>query len=181
MELKYLGQSSFRMRFKSGMILVINPLDKQKCDIVALSRAQKDGGFVEETFVISEEGEYEIGGVGVVVIKEGEKNLIMVIRQNGITTCHLGNLSHDLSEKQIEEIGPVDVLLLPVGGKLGELISNISPSIVVPMWHKEKELAEFLDSSSLEIMLEGVDKVKIDANTLPENTKCLVLKSHHTQ
>jgi L-ascorbate metabolism protein UlaG (beta-lactamase superfamily) len=194
MELTYLGHSSFKMKFKNGMVLIADPFSedfpKQKADLVTMSCGDKEHNFVagisgpvkrEDVFVVSEEGEYEVGGVEVITIKEGKNNLIMVIRQNGISTCHLGNLSTGLSEKEIDRIGSVDILLVPVGVKLGDLISNMSPSIVVPMKYTEKELAEFLDSSGLEVMQEESGKVKIDVNTLPENTKCLVLKSHLNQ
>ena len=190
MELRFLGQSSFRMRFKNGMVLVTDPFEKEKCDVMTLSDGGTGTGLVagavkrEETFVINEEGEYEVGGVEVVAVKNEKENLIMVVRQNGINVCHLGDLKKSLTEKQIEAVGPIDVLLVPVGGEggvddkeVGELISNMSPSVVVPMRYTKNELSEFLDKSSLEVMLEGVDKVKIDVNTLPENTKCLVLKS----
>lgn len=220
MELKYLGHSSFRMKFKNGMVLLTDPFDsgyvglpfvKQKADIVTVSHKHKDHNFVEgvtgpvnreKVFEVTEEGEYEVGGVEVTAIKtqhdkDGGKdrgeNLVMVIRSNGITICHLGDLGHVLSEKQIKEIGPVDVLLVPVGGEYtiglkeaSDLITSMSPSIVVPMHYfvkgmkddfkKLKEVNEFLDKSSLEVMLQGVDKIKVDANTLPEDTKLVSLK-----
>lgn len=178
------------------MVLVTDPFDKQKCDILTVSGvgekgdlAGKLGGAVkrEETFVISEEGEYEIGGIEVTALRQAE-NLIMMIRQNGITICHLGRPAETLSEKEVEKIGSVDVLLAPIGGKrvikdkpMGELISDISPSIMVPMDYEKSGLDEFLEKNSLEVMLEGADKVKIDADALPENTKCLILKSRHNQ
>jgi len=225
MELKYLGHSSFKMKFKSGVVLLTDPFDpeyvglpfpKQKVDLVTISHKHRDHNFVEavspsprrdKAFVVEEEGEYEIGGVEVTAIKtfhdknkgkDRGENLIMMIRNNGVTICHLGDLGHTLSEKQIEKIGPVDVLLVPVGGEYtigpgeaGELIASMGPSIVVPMHYKVKgmkadfdvlkEVGEFLDKNSLEVMLEGVDKFRIDANTLPENTKVVVLGSTNGQ
>jgi L-ascorbate metabolism protein UlaG (beta-lactamase superfamily) len=210
MELMYLGHSSFRMKFKSGMVLVTDPFDsgyvglafpKQKADIVTVSHDYKDHNFVEgvtdpvkreDIFVINEEGEYEVGGVEVTAMKDGEENLIMVIRQNGISLCHLGDLNHNLTEKEIDQIGAIDVLLVPVGGEktvsdknIEEIISNMSPSIVVPMHYKAKgmkdefktlrEVDEFTKSSSLEVMIEGENRIKIDVNSLPENTKIAVL------
>jgi L-ascorbate metabolism protein UlaG (beta-lactamase superfamily) len=51
--------------------------------------------------------------------KEGSergKNAIFVIETAGLRIVHLGDLGHLLSEKEIERIGPVDVLMVPVGG-----------------------------------------------------------------
>jgi L-ascorbate metabolism protein UlaG (beta-lactamase superfamily) len=209
MDLKYLGQSSFKMSFKVGIVVLSDPFDpdhtklafsNQKADIVTISSDDKAHNFIkgvtgpakrEDVFLVNEEGEYEVGGVEVTAKKtfkdknKGKdygENLIMVIRQNGITICHLGSLGHELSEKQIEVIGSVDVLLLPVGGdspigqkEMESMISGMSPSLVIPMYKKQEDLKEFLDKNSLEVMLEGVDKLKINANTLPENTKVVVL------
>lgn len=209
MDLKYLGQSSFKMSFKNGMVLLADPFDPsiaslsfsdQKADIVTVSSDDSVHNFVksvtgpvkrEEVFLVNEEGEYEVGGVEVTAKKtyrdknkgkdKGE-NLIMIIRQNGISICHLGSLGHELNEKQVEAVGAVDVLLLPVGveNKIGQkevenMISNMSPSLVIPMYKNQDDLKEFLDKNSLEVMLEGVDKLKINSNTLPENTKVVVL------
>jgi L-ascorbate metabolism protein UlaG (beta-lactamase superfamily) len=225
MELSYLGLSSFKMRFKNGMTLLMDPFDpeyvglsfpKQKADLVTVSHDHKDHNYLdgvsgpakrEEMFLISEEGEYEVGGVEVAAIKtfhdknDGKdrgENLVMVIRCEEMVICHLGDLGHPLSEKQIEGIGAVDVLLVPVGGEYtidakeaSDMITNMSPSIVVPMHYKIKgmnkefevlkEVSDFLDKTGLEVMTEGVDKMKIDARTLPENTKVAVLGSSNGQ
>jgi len=44
------------------------------------------------------------------------KNSAFVIEVDGLRIVHLGDLGHLLSETQIKKIGPVDVLLIPVGG-----------------------------------------------------------------
>jgi L-ascorbate metabolism protein UlaG (beta-lactamase superfamily) len=52
----------------------------------------------------------------------------------------LGDLGHLLTEEQIAEFGPVDVLLVPVGGNFtlsppeaAEVVAQISPKLVIPM------------------------------------------------
>jgi L-ascorbate metabolism protein UlaG (beta-lactamase superfamily) len=47
---------------------------------------------------------------------ERGKNTIFVIETAGVHIVHLGDLGHLLSEKEIKSIGPVDVLMIPVGG-----------------------------------------------------------------
>jgi L-ascorbate metabolism protein UlaG (beta-lactamase superfamily) len=202
MEIMHLGISSFKIKFKMGTVLVADPYDpkdagmpfaKEKADLVTVSCNKKSHNFVEgitgpvkreELFVVEEEGEYEVGGVEIMALKSDEENLMMVIRENGITVCHLGVLSEMLSEKQIERVGPIDVLLMPVAGEdtisfknVENLISDMSPSIVIPMSYgsKKVELEKFLDASSLEVMSNGVPKLKVDGGSLPENTKIVVL------
>jgi L-ascorbate metabolism protein UlaG (beta-lactamase superfamily) len=47
---------------------------------------------------------------------ERGKNTVFVLTVDGIHIVHLGDLGHELTPSQIHEIGPVDVLLIPVGG-----------------------------------------------------------------
>lgn len=184
----------------------------QKADIVTVSRPvekkvkEKISGPVkrEEVFWIDEVGEYEVGGVEVIAIdsfsdktkgSERGKNLIMVARIEGVVICHLGNLSHDLTEKQIEGIGPIDVLMVPVGAmgtiglsEAGGLVSGMSPSYVIPMSYKVKGMKsefegmlgveEFLSKNNLEASVKDVDKIRVDRNSLPENTEIVVMDGH---
>jgi L-ascorbate metabolism protein UlaG (beta-lactamase superfamily) len=43
-------------------------------------------------------------------------NTIFTIDIDKVQLCHLGDLGHLLSDKELAEIGPVDILLIPVGG-----------------------------------------------------------------
>jgi L-ascorbate metabolism protein UlaG (beta-lactamase superfamily) len=44
---------------------------------------------------------------------------IFIVEVAGWRFCHLGDLGHDLSAKQLKAIGPVDVLMIPCGGIYG--------------------------------------------------------------
>lgn len=113
-------------------------------------------------FVVSEPGEYEVKGMyvqGVQDVKQGEgeklRPMIYRIVAEGMTVAFLGQLNRKLSEYEIEQLGDVDILLLPVGGgevmgsKLAsETISLIEPRVVVPMYH---------DIPGLKAKLEHVD------------------------
>jgi L-ascorbate metabolism protein UlaG (beta-lactamase superfamily) len=48
--------------------------------------------------------------------KKHGKNAVFVVEADGLVFCHLGNLGHELTPAQVKAIGPVDVLLVPVGG-----------------------------------------------------------------
>jgi L-ascorbate metabolism protein UlaG (beta-lactamase superfamily) len=47
---------------------------------------------------------------------ERGKNTIFILEIDGLRLVHLGDLGHLLTEAQIKRIGPVDVLMIPVGG-----------------------------------------------------------------
>jgi L-ascorbate metabolism protein UlaG (beta-lactamase superfamily) len=70
-------------------------------------------------------------------------NTLYVFEFEGLTVAHLGDLAYVPTQAQIEDLGPVDVALVPVGGGEGltpaeaaEVISLIEPPLVVPMQFK---------------------------------------------
>ena len=71
-------------------------------------------------------GEYETGGVHFKGISsfhnakedaEQKENTIFTMDFKGIHLCHLGALGTKLTPEQLEEIGDVDILFVPVGSK----------------------------------------------------------------
>ena len=101
-------------------------------------------------FIISNPGEYEIKGVFVQGIasfhddtqgKERGSNTIYTIEGERIRVCHLGDFGQkELTGEQLENIGDVDILLIPVGGvytingkEAQKVISQLEPKIVIPM------------------------------------------------
>ena len=96
------------------------------------------------------------------------KNSIFIFDVDGLRVAHLGDLGHPLSPEQIEDVGAVDVILIPVGGYYTidaktavEVVSQLNPTVVVPMHYKTSDL-----SASLANVLAPVDDfVKAIGNT----------------
>ena len=70
-------------------------------------------------------------------------NTIHIIDYNGIRVAHLGDLGHDLDDDQIEELGPLDVVLIPVGGtytldcqQASDLVDRLQVKTVIPMHYR---------------------------------------------
>ncbi|MBQ9686925.1 MAG: MBL fold metallo-hydrolase [Oscillospiraceae bacterium] len=70
-------------------------------------------------------------------------NTITVLRSEGVSVAHLGDLGHMLSEQQLRELGEITVLLIPVGGfytinaeQARQLVRDIAPRAVVPMHYR---------------------------------------------
>jgi L-ascorbate metabolism protein UlaG (beta-lactamase superfamily) len=69
------------------------------------------------------------------------KNTIFVLEMDGISVVHLGDLGQKLNARQLKAIGPVDVLLIPVGGvytingsEAKEVVDQIKPKkYIIPM------------------------------------------------
>lgn len=214
MDITYLGHSSFKIKAK-GATIVTDPYDSemvglkfsaQEADIVTISHDHKDHNASSKVSnvkkVISGPGEYEVMGVSILGYKtfhdatngaERGKNTIYVIETEGLRICHLGDLGHALNEDLVNELGDVDVLMIPVGGgftigskEAANIVSQIEPFFVIPMHYQGPGLNQstfasletpeaFLKETGLPV--ENLDKFTIKKEDILEdqNTKVLVL------
>lgn len=193
--------------------LVIDPFSEEiglkfpkisAADIVLITHDHSDhnnkkavGG---SPFFITGPGEYETREVFVQGISawhdavsgvERGANTIYAIEAEEMRICHLGDLGQkELTEDQLEQIGEVDVLMIPVGGAYTitgsdavKIISQIEPRIVIPMHYAIPGLKIKLDGADkfLKAMgvksLESQQKLLIKKKDLPqEETKVVLLK-----
>jgi len=208
MDINWLGHSCFRLRGKQATI-VTDPfppdlgytLGKLTADIVTVSHQHhghsysKGIGGVPK--VITGPGEYDIKGVLIIGIatfhdadrgqKKG-KNTVYLIEVDGLTVCHLGDLGHVLTAERVEEIGDVDVLLLPVGGgstinapTAAEVIRQIEPKVVIPMHYKTPVLKRELEPVDGFLKEMGIErpasqpKLSLSPSNLPMSTQVFLL------
>jgi len=101
------------------------------------------------------------------------KNTVFVIEVDGWKIAHLGDLGHRLTKEQLKKIGPVDVLMIPVGGvytlngsQARDVVKQIKPKeYVIPMHYGNIRyddllpLDEFLDENPLPVALSKNDKL----------------------
>lgn len=208
MTITWYGQSCFRIETKEGSVL-IDPFSKEiglrppkiKDDLVLVTHEHSDHNNLDsvndEAFIIRGPGEYERKGISVRGVlsyhdasqgSERGLNTIYVIKAEEMTVCHLGDLGqHELTDQQVEEIGDVDVLVIPVGGthtidgkQAVHVVSQIEPKIIVPMHYHVPGLSIKLDTSDKFIKEAGlspenVDKIKLSKKLLPvEETKLII-------
>lgn len=182
--------------------VVIDPYDNEtglrfprtlEADIVAVSEDQAHAnnvaGVVGKPFIIREAGEYEIKDVfmyGILAPRADSKKgaaprLLFQLVSEGITVAHLGALDRPLTDAELAPFERVDVLLLPVGGgevldakKASEIISQIEPRIVVPMFYSLPNLKMKLDPVQKFLKeigtaaAEELPRLKISRKDLPE-------------
>jgi L-ascorbate metabolism protein UlaG (beta-lactamase superfamily) len=196
MEITYIGHSCFKLRGK-GATVVTDPYETKSTglampkisgDIVTISHNHEDHNAStkitgtarrEQPYVISAPGEYEISGVGVFGwgsfhdAEEGKtrgKNTMYTIMIDRVNVCHLGDLGTKLSNEQIEGLGVIDVLLVPVGGVFTinaemavEVVAQLQPSFVMPMHYKTTDHngAVFGEMAGIESFIKemGADEV----------------------
>ncbi len=182
MIVKWLGHSCFLLEGEEGISILLDPfyedsvgypLPKLKADMVLISHEHTDHNNVHAggvgSKVISGPGEHSYMGLSIRGIRSyhdqktgrlrGE-NTIFCFSLDKIRICHLGDLGHILSRSQISEIGPVDLLFLPVGGRYtidakgaDEVLKQLHPALVVPMHYRTGRLCFELDG--LDGFLEG--------------------------
>lgn len=217
-DITYLGHACFRLRGRDGVVLcdpynrsIGMDLGRPTAHIVTVSHDHPDHNYVagvkpmrEKVFVIDGPGDYEVSGVlisGIRTAHDKSKgsergfNTVYVIHLDDVVFCHLGDLGHELSQSQIEEIGEVDVLFVPVGGgetigpaEATSVISQIGPRIVLPMHYATTQLSFEYDLAPLEKFTHELglkeiapeEKLSVTPTNLPaegEETRVVILKA----
>lgn len=187
MEIIYLGHSAFKIKGKQKTV-VTDPFSDTvgkfprdvEADIVTVSHKHADHNAVDKIkgspFVIDGPGEYEVGGVSVVGVpvfhdsnsgQDRGGNTMFVIEMEGLRIAHFGDLGHKLSESDLEEIGSVDIALVPVGGNYTidaktakEVVAQVDPWIVVPMHYQMDDL-QMKDIAKVDDFLKEMGKGEI--------------------
>lgn len=208
MEITWLGHCCFRIRAKEATV-INDPCDKTTgyalgrptADLVTVSiddpAHNYAAGVAGDARVIDAPGEFEIAGasvIGVTMFRDREKtaaagrNVAFVIELEELRICHLGGVGHVPTSDQVEEIGNVDILMVPVGGggsleasPAAETVSLIEPKLVIPMHFKtdvEKRNLDPIDRFLKEMGAKTTEthaKIAVTRSSLPEETQVLVL------
>jgi L-ascorbate metabolism protein UlaG (beta-lactamase superfamily) len=198
MDITWLGHSCFRLKGSHATVITdpYSPglgysLGKPTARIVTVSHEHPGHCYVDgvggQPRVVNRPGEYEISEVliiGIATFHDGErgkkrgKNIVYLMEIDEVAVCHLGDLGHVLTSEQIEDIGNVDVLLLPVGGvstinapMAAEVVRQLEPKVVIPMHYK---------TPALKVELEAVDRFlkEIGAKQVTSQPKLSVNKSN---
>ena len=158
MKLTWYGHSCFKLESGCGSI-VFDPyapgsvpgwsLPDAEADAVICSHGHSDHGYAE--------GVRLTGGAftGKIVRVQGAHdhhggahrggNTMTLVEADGLRAAHLGDVGCLLDGEQIEALGRVDVLMIPVGGhytvgaeEAMEIVRQLRPAIVVPMHYRGK-------------------------------------------
>jgi L-ascorbate metabolism protein UlaG (beta-lactamase superfamily) len=213
MEITWYGHSCFRLTERNYATVVTDPYDSKtigydalrlKSDIVTVSHdapGHNNTDAVKGTsHVIDGPGEFEIGGVFITGVQsdsggsskkkkeDAPRNTIYVFDYDGITVAHLGDLKSTPTQAEIESLGTVNVVLVPVGGggglnaaKAAEVISLIEPNLVIPMHYSTPASKLSLDSLNKFVKEMGLStpetqpSLKVTRSGLPNETHVVVL------
>ena len=120
------------------------------------------------------------------------KNAIFIIEVDGWKIAHLGDLGHLLTPSQLKRIGPVDVIMIPVGGiytlngsEAKKVVEQLKPKeYIFPMHYGTKVFDAVLP---IDEFLEDVEKRRVattDENTItlnrdPNRPRPLIVQLHY--
>jgi len=197
MTITWYGHSCFKIINQGGHLTIItDPFDKNiglnpprgTADILMVSHEHNDHNNIKaisnSPFIINNPGEYDIKGVRIIGCssfhdkKQGEErglNTIYLIKMDKIRLCHLGDFGQEkLTDKQLEAIGNVDILMIPVGGiytinaqEAAKIAKQIEPRLIIPMHYKMPNLKIHLDDLSEFLKEIGLEKkTAVDKLTL---------------
>lgn len=201
MEIQWRGQSCFHISERGLPTWVTDPYDAslgypplRNLAAGILTLSHEAPGHANRTAVtvtgrvVDGPGEYEIGGVFLTGIATDARNVVFLADWDGLTVCHLGDLNRKLSQAEVEALGRVDVLLVPVGGgralnaaQAAECVALLEPAVVIPMHYRTAMLTLPLDPVSKFLKEMGLTVsatepiLRITRTTLPSETKVVVL------
>jgi L-ascorbate metabolism protein UlaG (beta-lactamase superfamily) len=216
MLIQWFGHSSFLIISSSGTKIITDPyepgafggtLDYKAIgiepDIVTVSHEHADHNYVEglpDHFeLISHAGSRIVRGIefrGIETYHDRQEgalrglNIVFVMHVDRMRLCHLGDLGYELGTGDVERIGPVDILFVPVGGyyTIGpeiatQVIERLNPKIAVPMHYKTdrtdmpiKPVDDFLTGKS-NVRRLSTPEFEITKEQLPDTLE-IVIPTH---
>jgi len=215
MKIKWYGHAAFLITSDRGVKIMTDPYDPnayaekltygkitEQADLVLVSHDHPDHNFTKglsgsPQIIKGSSSAEKSKGIPIKAIptfhdpskgSERGPNTIFTFNVDGLQVCHLGDLGHTLSPKETAEIGPVDVLLIPVGGfytidpkEATQVAEEIKPKILIPMHFRTEKCA--FPIVAVEDFLKGKPRVKrlevsettFDKARFPRQTEIVVL------
>ncbi len=206
MEIQFYGANCVRLSSKKANVIIDDTLadlglkSVTKAGDIALFTGPHAEPTVETKLVVDQPGEYEVSDTSIqgiamrAHIDEASKQTATMYKIMGddVSVVVVGHVFPELSDVQLESLGTVDVLIIPVGnsgytldgvGALS-LIKKIEPKLVIPTHYADKALKYPVPQVELTEALKGlamdpketVPKIKIKGGELGENTQLVVLE-----
>jgi len=214
MKVKWVGHACFLLTSDAGVRVLTDPYTPggfglgyrpptETADIVTVSHDHADhnntAAVKGKPEVVRGAGVHKVKGVEIKGISTSHDeasgsqrgpNTVFCFTLDGVRVCHLGDLGHDLATGSLAEIGPVDVLLIPVGGNFtidanaaSRVADRIAPKVVIPMHFQNERCRDFPvaavdDFRKKRQRVRTVDgsEVEIKKDNLPAETETVILK-----
>ncbi len=215
MKIKWYGHAAFLITSDQGVKIITDPYEsgayggqlsygkiKDQADIVLTSHDHADHNDPKSLpgspEIVKGSGSKTVKGISIKGLStyhdpskgsERGANTIFTFTIDGIKVCHLGDLGHILSEKELVEIGSVDILFIPVGGyftidakEATRVAEQIKPKVLIPMHFKTEKCG--FPITPVEDFLKGksnpkrpkTNEMAFEKKSLPQQMEILVLE-----
>lgn len=207
MELQFYGANCVRIATKRAAVTIDDNLSQYglkspvKSDDILLNTFQYGvTPSASHKILFDQPGEYEVSGISIQGIaarghmdeKGTNSATIYKIVTEDVRVAVVGHIYPELNNTQLEAIGVIDVLILPVGGNgytldaLGALkvLKAIEPKMVIPTHYEDSALAYEVPQAPLDEAVktfaldphEAVAKLKLKSGEFGEMTTLVVLE-----
>ena len=203
MKLEFIAHATFKLTLNDNRIIVIDPYQSMSfqgrfnypifdeyCDFAVITHEHLDHNYLEDLKgnPVVVRNSWQDKNLNIYSIfawhdkyqgtKFGGYVLMKIIESASIRLCHLGDCGELLSDKTIDQMGRIDILLIPVGGfytidgsEAAALVHRIQPKTVIPCHYltprcslKLEDETEFLSHFDKIHHLSG----EIDIKDLPD-------------
>lgn len=204
MEVQFYGANCVRLGNKKVSVVVDDNLASlglktvTGADDIAVFTLDKNVSSVAK-FVIDGPGEYEISEVSVRGIpaqahidSDGARATIYSIQMFGFSVGIIGHVDPKLSDDQLEKLGLVDVLIIPVGGSgytldavgAASLVKKIEPKLVIPTHYSDSAINYEVPQADVKLFLseigasetEQLSVLKLKESELGDKTRAVLLE-----
>ncbi len=207
MEIEFFGANCFRISDKKASLVIDDNLEElggktvTKAGDIALFTSAHGPAPKDAKLTIDRAGEYEVSNASAIGVSarsqtdepDSESDVIFKLIISDIRVAVVGHVFPELSDAQLEAIGTIDVLLIPVGGNgytldgasALKLIKKIEPKIVIPSHYADKKLKYPVEQEDLETAIkslamepkEHLAKLKLKPSDLPfDGTQLIILE-----
>ncbi len=205
MEITYYGANCVRIVTKKGSITIDDNLADYgfksitKPGDIALFTGKHEEPKADVKLVIDQPGEYEVSNTSIQGVgaqshldESGYNTTMFKIIADDIRLVVLGHIYPELKDAQLEALGTVDVLVIPVGGNgftldaigAAKVIKKIDPKLIIPVHYEDKDINYEVPQAPLEEALkiialepkETMPKIKLKASDLSEAAQLLILE-----
>ncbi len=190
MHIQFLGLSSFKFITKDAVV-VTDPYGKESgltpprgnADIVVLAEKTNPlyssfSSLSGEPFMVDSPGEYDVKGVTVTGIPLKQENGYVTVYLVESEDIKILNLTHikdfNIKEDELEDLGEIDVLIIPVGGesvidasRAAKIVNQIEAKIVIPSHYA---------APGLKVKSDGIEHFTKEMGGKTETLEKIILK-----
>ena len=181
MEISFKGANSVVIKGKSGTI-VTDPTDNVEVKEInnkdAITIVTQDDFIPKKAdFVINMPGEYEHNDISILGVPvqrhidpEGKAGVMYRIIMDGVRIAVTGHINAPINDDDMETLGMVDVLIIPVGGggytldakDAASVTNQISPKVVIPTHFEDKDIKYEVPQESVDLFTKEVGANNIE-------------------